>query len=464
MFEASIDAVAWSVIVLGSVADASLTNSVFLDIASDISGILPDNIPWRLVLIPPITGIIGYFTNWVAVRLMFHPIDLMGIRIPGLKKIATVLPRKVRQIPGMMEGKVGWQGIVPSRAAKMGSIAYDNSVEKVASQREFYEQFNPDVVADYVVNAGRDDIHKIVDEIIQQEYPELWEDAPEPVREFIHGRVDQRMPEVSDRLFEKTGEHINDLMNIKMMIVQYLENKPELLNQMFLEVGDKELKFLVRSGLIFGTLLGACTIPLFLWINQPWVLPVSGAMVGYLTNYIAIKAIFSPVEEKKIGPFKVQGLFIKRQNEAVDKYAELVSQKILTVENIAYHLLYGPKSDRTRKMVRDSIRPEVDESVGAARPLLKGTMGQREYDDIRDALSTEPIDYGYELLKDPEFNKERSEKMQELIAKEIKKLPPDEYVKMLRPAFEEDEWLLITVGAILGIFAGYLQNIVVNMV
>ena len=40
---------------------------------------------------------------------------------PGLAPLADVLPRKLQQIPGVMHGGVGWQGIIPSRAAKMGS-------------------------------------------------------------------------------------------------------------------------------------------------------------------------------------------------------------------------------------------------------------------------------------------------------------------------------------------------------
>jgi len=427
------------------------------DITSFVSGL---NL--RLLLIPPITGIIGYITNWVGIRLMFNPIEFRGFKVPGMDQISQFMPRKIQQIPGMMEGKFGWQGIVPSRAAKMGSIAYDNSVEKVASQREFYEQFDPDVVAQYVVQEGREDIHSLVDDILRTEYPDLWDEAPESVKRVIHEHTQSRLPEISSRLFEKTGKNINELMNVKMMIINHLEANPKLLNRMFLEVGDRELKFLINSGLIFGTLLGCISIPLFVYIDQWWVLPVSGALVGYMTNFIAIKAIFNPVNEYKVGPFRIQGLFIKRQDESVDKYASIVAKEVLTVGNIARHLLYGPKSDRTRKMIRDSLRPEIDRSVGAAQPIVRATTGDESYEAMREALATEPIEYGYELLKDPEFNRERSIRMKELIAKEMKKLPPEEYVLMLRPAFEEDEWLLIAVGAVLGFVAGWIQLLVVT--
>jgi hypothetical protein len=111
-------------------------------LVEQLSGLLPSGIAWRLVLIPPITGIIGYITNWVGIRLLFYPVDFWGVKIPGLSQLTQLLPTKIQQIPGVATGKIGWQGIVPSRAAKMGSLAVDNGINRIATQREFYEAFN----------------------------------------------------------------------------------------------------------------------------------------------------------------------------------------------------------------------------------------------------------------------------------------------------------------------------------
>jgi hypothetical protein len=83
--------------------------------------------------IPLFTGAIGYLTNWTGVWMLFWPIRFAGIRVPGLSRLAPLLPRRVQQIPGVMQGGVGWQGIIPSRAAKMGSIAVDKGIAKLGS-------------------------------------------------------------------------------------------------------------------------------------------------------------------------------------------------------------------------------------------------------------------------------------------------------------------------------------------
>ncbi len=94
--------------------------------------------------IPVFTGIIGYITNWSGIWMLFNPLEFKGFTFPGLKYLAKLAPRKVQQIPGVMHGGVGWQGIIPSRAAKMGSIAVDKTIAKIGSASDFYESLDPE--------------------------------------------------------------------------------------------------------------------------------------------------------------------------------------------------------------------------------------------------------------------------------------------------------------------------------
>jgi uncharacterized membrane protein YheB (UPF0754 family) len=432
---------------------------------NSIAGVLPGlpyGLEWRLLLIPLITGIIGYGTNWVAIRLLFHPIDFWGVRVPGMKELAPSFPRKLKQIPGVVEGRVGWQGIIPSRSARMGTIAAEKGIAKIATEREFYEEFDPERIATHMVTNSEDEIRELTNEIFREEYPKIWQNTPSTVRELIHTRVEDRLPRVADEITERIGENIDELLDINAMITNHLDENPELLNRLFLEVGDRELKFIINSGVLIGGLLGFLTIPLFLTIDSPFVLPVAGILVGYATNWIALKIIFLPIEERRLGPFRLQGLFIKRQPDAAEEYAGIVADEIVTIGNVAENLMHGSQSDRTRKMVRDSIRPEVDRVIGIAGPAVRLTTGSEQYERARETFADESVDRTIEPLQDPEFNAERSEAVRDLIARRIKNLPSRDFVGLLRPAFVEDEWMLILLGAVLGFVAGWIQLAVVT--
>ena len=88
-------------------------------------------------------------------------------------------------------------------------------------------------------------------------------------------------------------------------------------------VGRVELEFLVNSGFGFGFLLGLGQMAA--WAAHPaaWTLPAAGALVGYVTNWIAIHMIFEPAEPVKVlGLIEVQGLFESRQVEVSDEFGD----------------------------------------------------------------------------------------------------------------------------------------------
>src|SRR3954463_9397464 len=99
-----------------------------------------------LISVPFFSGAIGYLTNWSGVWMLFNPVRFAGFRLPGLAALAALMPRKIQQSPGVTHGAVGWQGIIPSRAAKMGSIAVDKGIAKLGSASEFYRQLDPEKI------------------------------------------------------------------------------------------------------------------------------------------------------------------------------------------------------------------------------------------------------------------------------------------------------------------------------
>ena len=94
----------------------------------------------KLITIPFFTGVIGWLINWTALIMLFNPVRFHGWNIPGLYELSRLLPRKLQEVPGVMQGGVGWQGIIPARAAKMGSISVDKAIAKLGTPAEFFNE------------------------------------------------------------------------------------------------------------------------------------------------------------------------------------------------------------------------------------------------------------------------------------------------------------------------------------
>ena len=412
-----------------------------------------------LLTVPLFTGAIGYVTNWSGVLMLFYPVQFRGVRVPGLALISRFFPRRVRQVPlGFTQGGIGWQGIVPSRAAKMGSIAVDKGIAKLGSPREFYESLEPDAIAEHIVETSRDDIRELVERTMQRENPGLWNDLPPRVREAVHARVQQQLPDVVRTVTDEIGRDIDHLMDIKLMVIRHLEERPELSNRIFLEIGRKELRFIVNFGFWFGLLLGIPTAVLTgVVFQQWWLLPVCGVIIGYVTNLVAILMIFEPVDERQIGPFKLQGLFLRRQREVAGIYSKVIAQDVVNLNNIGRELLEGRQSDRTRKLIVNALRPAIDQATGYARVAVRIAMGTDRYDTIRESVATEAVDYTMTPLADPDFNASQSAAIEALIAERMQEMSSRDFSEMLRTVIKEDEWLLYLHGAVLGFGAGLVH-------
>src|SRR3982750_4756875 len=128
--------------------------------------------------IPLFTGAIGYLTNWSGVWMLFYPVRFAGWRLPGLSRLAPLLPRRIQKVPGVNQGGVGWQGIIPSRPAKMGSIAVDKGIAKLGSPADFYNQLEPEAIAEHILDSAREDVREVTERIIEREHPGLWHDLP----------------------------------------------------------------------------------------------------------------------------------------------------------------------------------------------------------------------------------------------------------------------------------------------
>ena len=116
---------------------------------------------WYIDLsIPVVAALIGYVTKLVAIRMMFQPLEFVGIR-PYL----------------------GWQGIVPRRAARMASIAVDTMTRDLISAQDVLSRLDPDLVAKEIATPLRAATAEITREVLAEFQPGLWDALPEPARQ-----------------------------------------------------------------------------------------------------------------------------------------------------------------------------------------------------------------------------------------------------------------------------------------
>jgi uncharacterized membrane protein YheB (UPF0754 family) len=293
---------------------------------------------------------------------------------------------------------------------------------------------------------------------MMREHPRLWVELPASLKELIHQRVQDQLPDIVHHLTDQIADNIDSLVDVKLMVIKRFD--PELANRVFLDMGQRELKFIQNFGFVFGFALGIPVAAVTHFVTNWWLLPILGVIVGYVTNWMALWMIYEPAEPRRVGPFRFQGLFIRRQPEVAEVYARIVADEIVTVANFGNELLHGPQSDRTRALIETAMAPAIDRATGRARGAVRAAIGAREYDAIQRAFAVEPVESMMLPLSDPEFSRSQSAAMRKLITERMREMRARDFAEMLRTATREDEWLLLLHGAVLG-FAGGIVHLLI---
>ena len=391
-----------------------------------------DNIDPIIFCIPFIAAFIGWLTNWVAVKAMLYPVNFVGI-------------------PPFF----GWQGVMPRNAEDMSNKFSKMIREKLIDTEAMFATIKDDQAKiDEMVEKMTD---KVIEEFATKIAPDTWDKARDKLREYIRNLIRENIKNVVDTLIDKLGREADQLINIDDVMRDAMLDDRGLMGKVLCEVASPEFKFIEMSGLYFGFIFGIIQMLLWMVYTENWVLPAAGFLVGYATNWVALTLIFEPAEGKKIGPFLIQGMFIKRQYEAASKFANVICDEVLNTANITQQMSSGA----SREHLISILEGQIDESMAVYMddPMV-GMLASKEKlleakADMTERLQT--ID-----LSDSDFSSGFSgntDIIRTQILENLRDLAPGEFNDVLRPVFKKDEWKLWLAGGVIGTGIGALQVI-----
>ena len=89
--------------------------------------------------------------------------------------------------------------------------------------------------------------------------------------------------------------------------------------------------------------------------------------------------------------------------------------------------------------------------------MLKQMASDEQLDALKNAVTNRLIAEIPSSLDPAYAYAEEALDIENALRSNLESLPPERFVNILRPVFQEDEWILIAVGAVLGALAGLAQ-------
>lgn len=108
------------------------------------------------------------------------------------------------------------------------------------------------------------------------------------------------------------------------------------------------------------------------FIIQFIMMVIVGVLIGWFTNYLAIKLLFRPYREMNFIFFKIQGLIPKRRDEISENISEVVEKELISIDDIAEKFKNSEFSEKMIDELLDNIISEkLQNSILEKNPFLK---------------------------------------------------------------------------------------------
>lgn len=391
-----------------------------------------------LLAVPLVTAFIGYVTNWAAVKMIFQPEEFIGV------------------------GKVGWQGVLPSKADTFAADVAGN-VGAVLSPAELAERLDPaEMEARF---AGRLDaeLPTVLRDAAELVAPGVWDAMAPEARQTVIEQVKADGRAVAREVFDDLAGISHEILDLEALVYDLLSgSNVKRLVRLFQEIGGKELRAIVRFGGYFGFVIGCVQALAFTAFDEWWLMPIVGGLVGLGTNWLALQMIFRPMEPTRyLGVVTYQGMFPSRQAEIAADYGRITAREILTPQNLLRIITRGEAGTRIARLVLDKVTLRIE----AARPMVEMLTQAKVTDEQIEAVKGMVVarigQAAPEIQPEIERYLEEQLAVADLVEGKLRAMPKPEFERLLRGIFEQDEWILIAIGGALGAGVGLMQGALV---
>ena len=195
------------------------------------------------------------------------------------------------------------------------------------------------------------------------------------------------------------------------------------------------------------------------WLT--WTLPpLLGALIGWMTNWVAIKMLFYPRKPWSFLGAKFQGLIPSRQNELAEQCATIIERELLQQDLIEATLKSVDLKPMIEGKVRELIRVKLGEKLKSL-PMLGAFINETTINMVEEMAVKEMGIGAEELLYD--YSQKVSEKIQikDIIQERIMSFNLDKLEGIVMAVATKEFKVIELVGAFLGLLVGVSQVILI---
>lgn len=191
-----------------------------------------------------------------------------------------------------------------------------------------------------------------------------------------------------------------------------------------------------------------------------WIgVPLLGGIIGYVTNWLAVKMIFRPIDPVSILGFRVQGLIGKRRAELADSIGKVVGDHLVSHEDVVKTFAKIDFNGVIRDVVDGAIGPKLAELRNL--PMIGAFLSEERVASVREGIARGVAHHQPALVAKLERAVETELDVKSVVTEKIATFSIEKLESLILEVASRElraiEWL----GGVLGVLIGLVQVLLV---
>ena len=193
-----------------------------------------------------------------------------------------------------------------------------------------------------------------------------------------------------------------------------------------------------------------------------YTLPFIAAIIGWFTNFLAVKMLFYPREKIKILFFELQGVFPKRQELLAVRIGKLVADDLLSVKDIQEIIKHPENIAQITKNIETKFDEYLEKTFPAKYPVMSLFVGTKSKTKIKQEFMIEMKKMAPEMIDQTVTNIENSLDIEEIIRQKVAVFSTIRLEKMILNILEGELRFIELIGAVVGFIVGLIQVLILQ--
>jgi len=188
-----------------------------------------------------------------------------------------------------------------------------------------------------------------------------------------------------------------------------------------------------------------------------YLIPLISAFIGWFTNWIAIKMLFHPREPKIILGIRFQGIFPKRQQQFAEKLGKLVSEELLSFEDIESKISNPANINKLMPFIETHIDHFLRVKLAEQMPVISMFIGDKTINQLKEVFITELTELFPVIMKNYMNNLQDDLDLEKIVTQKVAGFSSDKLEHILNTIMAKEFRFVEITGGVLGFSIGLLQ-------